>query len=363
MMGDEGGMVMRIKASGFALAVVLSGCMHIVAAVAGTPVGLRINTSHGLGNARGAVMDAGLKLSTEVDVTASSPYDGRPFLPPNQFMADARNAGAIILSSSFSGWDYIFDSAGYLQLTHNEMLHVFAYEPRKKQPLNVPPPAVFVTVNRIGGLTGDGVEFGVPTDYMNGKGQSTTPSGVTAQLAGLIASLKYLHQEWNWFDIKAALRGTASNYTKGYDPQKYGYGTVDFHAANALKESSKLPLFAPAAIVRRQRDNQVDFFVNSFMQSRRQMDVLFKFSLPPSVTLKELSLADITGMGGQQLFIGDLSTTSNFISYRVHHDEKVYFVWFTKDEDGMFSRIEPYSIIGPVKLTSKQQLYGPRVKP
>ena len=356
-------MVMRIRASIVALAVLLSGCMPIVAAVAGTPVGLRINTSHGLGNARGAVMDAGLKPSTEVDVTASSPYDGRPFLSPNQFITDAKNVGATILSSSFSGWDYIFDSAGYLQLAHNKMLHVFAYEPRKKQPLNVPPPAAFVTVNRIGGLTGDGIEFGVPTDYMNGRGQSTTPSGVTAQMAGLIASLKYLHPEWNWFDIKAALRGTAANYTTGYDPQKYGYGTIDFHAANALKESANLPHFAPAAVVRRQSDNQIDFHVNSFRQSRRQTDVLFRFLQPPAVTLKELSLADITAMGGQQLFIGDLSTTSNFISYRVHHDEKVYFVWFTKDAEGMFSRIEPYSIIGPIKLTSKQQLYGPRVKP
>lgn len=253
------GLNMRKKASFFALAVMVSGCVHIAVAVAGTVVGLRINTSHGLENATGAVMDAGLKLSTNVDVTASSPYNGRPFLPPNQFIADAKKARATILSSSFSGWDYIFDSAGYLQLTHNEMLHVFAYEPRKKQPLNVPPPAAFVTVNRIGGLSGDGIEFGVPTDYMNGKGQSTSPSGVTAQLAGLIASLKYLHPEWNWFDIKAALRGTASNYPNGYDPQKYGYGAIDFHAANALKESSNLPLFAPAAVVRKQRDNQIDF--------------------------------------------------------------------------------------------------------
>jgi hypothetical protein len=354
---------MRIKAAILLLAILASGCIHFAAGV-GTPVGLRINTSHGLENARGSVIDAGLSLLTEVNVSASSSHDGTPFLPPDKFIADAKKAGASILSSSFSGWDYTFDPIGYLQLTGNDMVHVFAFEPRKKQPLNSPPPAAFVTVNKIGGLTGDGIEFGVPADYMHGKGQSTYPSGVTAQLAGLMASLKYQHPEWNWFDIKAALRATASNYPTGYDSKKYGFGTIDYHAANALKDGLKLPLFAPAAVAIRKQENRIDFLVNSFRQSRRETDVLFKFFLPPTVTLKELTLADISARGGQQLYSGDLSTTSNFISYKVNQDETVYFVWFTKGVDGMFSRIEPYSIIGPLRLTTKkQQLYGPRLKP
>ncbi len=325
-----------------------------LAAVAGKPVGLRINTSHGLGNAKGAVMDAGLKLSTDVNISASSPYDGRPFLTPKQFIDDAKIVGATILSSSFSGWEYTFDSAGYLQLTQNEMVHVFAYEPTKKQPRNVPPPAAFVTVNKIGGVTGDGIEFGVTTDYMNGKGQSTYPSGVTAQLAGLMASLRHLHPDWNWFDIKAALRATASNFANGYDPDRYGYGTIDYHAANGLKDASKLPLFPPSAVVRRQQGNQIIFQINSFKQSRRFGDALFKFPLPPTLTRKELTLGDITAMAGLQVYSGNPLVLSNLIAYKANHDETVYFVWFTKDADGMFSRIEPYSIIGPVKLTSKK---------
>jgi hypothetical protein len=215
-----------------ALAVIACLCLpHFVGAA--SPVRLRINTSHGLSNARGAVIDAGLS-SSEVLVTPSSPDNGKLFLPPDKFMEDARSVGATILSSSFSGWDYLFDSKEYLQLTANGMLHVYAYEPRKPQPPGVPPPATFATVNKLGGTTGGGVEFGVPTDYMHGKGQSGSPSGVTAQAAGLLACLKYRHPSWNWFDVKAALRATAANYPTGYDQHSYGYGAINFEDANAF---------------------------------------------------------------------------------------------------------------------------------
>jgi hypothetical protein len=331
---------------------------------AGTQIRLRINTSHGLENAKGAVADAGLKPETEVSVTPSSPYNGRPFLPPDQFIGDARTIGATILSSSFSGWRSIYDSALYLKLTGNGMVHVYAYVPQQTQPPNTPPPASFVTVNRIGGATGDGIEFGVPATYMHGKGQSTTSSGVTAQLAGLMACLKYLHPAWNWFDIKAALRATASNYATGYDPQKYGYGSIDYPSANALADAATLPLFAPAAVVFPQKGNHLFFCVNSFKQSRRATDVLFKFQTPPVPHLKELTLTEIIAMGGRQVFSGDLSTTGNVYPYRVTRDETAYFVWFTEDAQGMFSRIERYSIIGPVKLTlNLRLLYGPRLIP
>ncbi|MDP2104937.1 MAG: hypothetical protein Q8J76_02995, partial [Desulfobulbaceae bacterium] len=166
-------------------------------------VHLRINTMHGFKNAQGAVLDTGLHLGTEVSVTASSKHNGTPFLPPDQFVDDAKAVGATILSSSFSNWDYSYDSEGYEKLTDNGMIHVFAYEPRHPQPWNAPPPAAFATVNKIGAQSGGGIEFGVPSTYMEGKGRSNTPSGVTAQLAGLMACLKYLHPTWNWFDIKA----------------------------------------------------------------------------------------------------------------------------------------------------------------
>jgi hypothetical protein len=324
-------------------------------ATAAQPVGLRINTTHGLSNAKGAVLDAGLKLTSEVFVSASSQTDGTPFLPPDKLMADAKTVGATILSSSFSGWHAALDSISYLQLTANSMVHVYAYEPTKPQPKKNPPPAVFVTVNKIGGKSGDGIEFGVPATYMNGKGMSSTPSGVTAQLAGLMACLKYLHPSWNWFDVKAALRSTAANYATGYAPDRYGYGTIDYQKANALTDASQLPLFAPAAVTfttKQQTGDQINFFVNSFKQSRRTTDALFKFSTPPAVHLHELTLPEITALGGTWVFSGDLSKTRNIYTYKASAAENSYFVWFTVDSKGSYSRIEPYSIIGPIKLVN-----------
>jgi len=63
-----------------------------------------------------------------------------------------------------------------------------------------------------------------------------------------------------------------------------------------------------------------------------------------------LTLPEITALGGTLVFSGDLSKTSNIYSYKAITTETVYFVWFTVDANGTYSRIEPYSIIGPVTL-------------
>jgi len=350
------------KASYLLLAAVLiTGLAH--SPVAGSPVRLRVNTSHGLENARGAVADAGMNLDSEVSVTPSSPDNGQSFLPPDRFLADGESVGATILSSSFSGWDYLFDSVLYTRLAGKGMLHVYAYVPKSAQPDNAPPPAAFATVNRIGGKTGGGIEFGVPDGYMNGKGGSTSSSGAAAQLAGLMACLKFSHPSWNWFDVKAALRSTASNYATGYDPRNFGYGTLDYPAANGLRDAAALPLFPPAVVLLPQRGNSLRFFVNSFRQSRRVADVLFKFAAPPSRQMKELTLAEISALGGQLVFSGDPPVRSNIFSYRVTADETAFFVWLAKSAHDRFSRIESYSIIGPVVLKFVvPPIYGPRLK-
>ena len=339
-----------------ALSLCLTQC-----AAAEVPVRLRINTSHGLDNAKGAVLDAGLKLSWEVQVTPSSSGESG-YLAPDRFIEDGKSVGATILSSSFSGWQSSFDSVLYQKLTENSMVHVYAYEPRRPQPENAPPPAAFATVNRIGRMTGHGIEFGVPAAYMHGKGQDSTPSGVTAQLAGLMACLKFQHPEWNWFDVKAALRSTAANFPTGYNPGNYGYGAINYPGANALHDAKTLPLFAPAAVVHPQQGEALSFSINPFQQSRRVADALFKFKAPPAPRNEELSLSQIVALGGQLLVIGDFVKTGNMANYRVTKEETAYFVWLTSDAGGKFSRIEPYSILGPVHLKAPAR-YGPRLKP
>ena len=339
--------------------VMLFLCLSQAAAGVDTAVRLRINTSHGLGNARGAVLDAGLKLDSEVLVTPSSSGNS-PYLTPDQLIDDGKRVGATILSSSFSGWQTFYDSAFYSKLTMNGMVHVYAYVPSRPQPENAPPPAAFVTVNKIGGKTGNGIEFGVPAGYMRGKGQGTTPSEATAQLAGLMACLKYQHPDWNWFDVKAALRATASNYQTGYNSHTYGYGTIDYFSANALGNATTLPLFPPATVLLKHQNGILYFSVNSFLQSRRVADALFKFTLPPPPGTKELTLSEITALGGQLIVSGDYTATGNTARYRVITEETAYFIWFTKDAGGTYSRIEPYSVLGPVHLIPPT-LAGPRI--
>jgi hypothetical protein len=327
-------------------------------AAAGSPVRARINTSHGLENALGAVKDVGLSVTTDVIVTPSSEFNGRPFLPPDKFILDAQSVHATILSSSFSGWDYRFDTQLYKKLTEHDLVHVYAYEPGKTQPSNAPPPAAFVTVNLYGGKTGGGIEFGIPRGYMNSHGQSDTPSGVTAQLAGLMASLKYNHPDWNWFDIKAALRTTASNFPTGYNSGKSGYGAIDFQAAHALTDSSHFPLFPPAALMRPAKNNTVVFAINSFKQKRRVADALFKFRMRPFPMLKDLTLAELTALGGKLLFTGDHSETTNSLTVQLASNEMTFFVWLSKDSTGKYSRIESYSILGPLLFTPEKTTVG-----
>jgi len=344
------------------LGLVLVGLAAIfMPAAAGSPVRLRINTTHGLENALGAVKDAGLSVTTDVIVTPSSEFNGRPFLPPDKFLLNARAAQATIMSSSFSNWNYLYDTAMYQVLSKNGLVHVYAYEPRKRQPSGAPPPAVFVTVNLYGGRTGDGIEFCVPKKYMNGLGQSDTPSGATAQLAGLMACLKFNHPHWNWFDIKAALRATSSNFLTGYNPNKWGYGAIDYRSANALTDSAQLPLFPPATVMGAKGSDTVVFAINAFKQTRRAADALFIFNLRPIPTQKELSLDELNAMGGRLIFAGARLETENLCSVRLTGNLPAYFVWLTKDSKGRYSRIEPYSILGPVQLVhAKVPLYGPR---
>lgn len=182
---------------------------------------------------------------------------------------------------------------------------------------------------------------------MQGKGKSSTASGVTAQLAGLMACLKYRHPSWNWFDVKGALRMTASNYPTGYDAQKYGYGAINFEKATALGNEAHLALFAPAAIILGQTRRRVLFKINPFKQSRRFTDVVFKFTKRPKPTQKELTLEEITAMGGRYLYASYLYKEGSSYTYQATKGETAYLVWFTQDASLKFSRIEPYGIFGP----------------
>ncbi|HIJ96730.1 MAG TPA: hypothetical protein HPP94_13530 [Desulfuromonadales bacterium] len=104
--------------------------------------------------------------------------------------------------------------------------------------------------------------------------------------------------------------------------------------------------------MRTSRNNTVIFAINSYKQTRRTADALFRFRMRPIPTLKELTLAELSAMGGQLLFSGDRSVSTNSYAVQIPNDEMSHFVWLSRDARGVYSRIEPYSILGPVLFTA-----------
>jgi hypothetical protein len=113
---------------------------------------------------------------------------------------------------------------------------------------------------------------------------------------------------------------------------------------------AQLPLFAPAAVIIGKMGDRLIFRINPFRQTRSFTDVVFKFTMRPNPHLKELTLAEITAMGGRYLFSGYLYKDAPTYSYRMIRGETAYLVWFTLDSSLKFSRIEEYSIFGPITL-------------
>jgi hypothetical protein len=75
-----------------------------------------------------------------------------------------------------------------------------------------------------------------------------------------------------------------------------------------------------------------------------------------------LTLNDITALGGSYLFSSYLSREKTTYIHRLSPTESTYFVWFTQDRHGNYSRIEPYSILGPFTGSASNQAGAPPAK-
>ena len=99
------------------------------------------------------------------------------------------------------------------------------------------------------GITGQagsgwGAEFSLSASDPN----ATSFSGANAAFTGYLAALKYLHPTASWFDIKAALRQTAANWSTGWSSTTWGYGTINpfgTGSADALLTSGTIYLQPP----------------------------------------------------------------------------------------------------------------------
>lgn len=183
---------------------------------------------------------------------------------------------------------------------------------------------------------------------------STSPSlsELTARSAGLLISVRHDNPTWNWFDVKAAIRQTASNWDTGYDDANYGFGNVYYASSTALSANDILlqPPIAKASVSGVY--DQLTFTLYPFKQTRRVKEVLFMFDNDPGFQGNELSFSDIvTTLGGIKVNEYTDTTATTTITATSTAFSNKYFVWFTSDntDDSIasFSRIDTYSVLGP----------------
>ncbi|HEY0340641.1 MAG TPA: hypothetical protein VGC34_07555 [Steroidobacteraceae bacterium] len=203
--------------------------------------------------------------------------------------------------------------------------------------------------NSNNGGTGWGIEFGLSANYF---GLDTSEdSWVSAEMAGFLAALQYEHSDWHWFDIKAALRQTASNWATGYSHSAFGYGFVAWINANAISSPANLYLQPPGMSVLN-LGSSLAITLYPFRQTRRSFEVVYRVSSSYKWPLKnEYTSADIAAAGGTLLYTSNGSDNIPHFMYWAAAAGTVNLVAFTSDGLGNYSRVEEFSVV-PAVLTA-----------
>ena len=251
-----------------------------------------------------------------------------------------------IYTTSFTG--YRGDTISkYNQFDGIDLVHNYAFTVSTDSP----PPIYYTAPGGTAFGSKSGVEWTIDGTEITFSTTSPTLSELTARNSGLLASVRHDHPAWSWFDVKAALRQTASNWATGYDDTTYGFGNAFYSSSTALADNEIL-LQPPVAEVSTTTFGQIEFTLYPYKQTRRVKEVLFQFPSDPGFQADELSLADITTTlsGTKVMEYSDTTATSTLKPFYTSVTDD-YFVWFTADNatDSVanFSRIDTYSVLGP----------------
>lgn len=191
------------------------------------------------------------------------------------------------------------------------------------------------------GATGWGIEFALSASY---KGLNTTEdSWDSAAMAGFYAAFTNQHPTWNFFDIKAAFRQTASNWSTGYDASVYGYGILDYDSATAITSTGSLYLQPPGMTVTPHFGYAIILLL-PYRQTRRSHEVVY--SVNPSYVFpvkNEYTFSDITASGGTLLYTSNGTDIEPMYTYMPVVNGNVSFIAFTTDGLGNYSSIQKFS--------------------
>jgi hypothetical protein len=242
----------------------------------------------------------------------------------------------------------VADDSSYYQFLVNsgEILSLgFAIQVGGAQPAGTAPPTSTVTAsapNSSNGGTGWGIEFGLSSYYYNLD--TTEDSWVSAEMAGFLAALKYEHPMWTWFDVKAALRQTASNWATGYSHAAYGYGYIAWINANFISSPSQLYLQPPGMSVV-SHGSSLSVSLYPYRQTRRVNEVVYTVSPTYKWPVKnEYASADLAASGGTLIYTSNGTDTIPQFTYQPGTAGTVGVVAFTDDGAGHYSRVEEFSV-------------------
>jgi hypothetical protein len=211
-----------------------------------------------------------------------------------------------------------------------------------------------------------GVEFSIPVNWTPisatyGSMAVKDPSSSQNAMQVVLAALKMRNPGWTWFDIKAALRQTASNWSTGYAPYNsstggYGYGDISWGGALTISRTSALYLQPPGMRIQ----NHVSYATITlypFRQTRRGYEVLY--SVDPSYNWPRGCGGH--GMNGCEYTAVDLGKAGIKVSNPMYSSQPVAglitpmyfyvpavkgvvtFIAFTTDGGGNYSRVESFS--------------------
>jgi hypothetical protein len=297
----------------------------------------------------------GVKIAADMTATSST--------TDPTFVADATNSGRTnytittsavtnnapynVLSNPLSGYTYSVDMGNYAALLAGSIVNNWSYSPSSALPTSTPPPVSASTVSPSfgGGTTGGGIEFGMTSAYLGLP--TSTAFDVASSMAGILVAMQYNHPTWNWFDIKGALRQTASNWATGYDRTNYGYGNVGYTAATAISAPSAIYLQPPGMTVAN-GGSTATITLYPYRQTRRVKEAIYSVSAAYTWPVKnEYTAADIATSGATLLYTSNGTDVTPVFNYAAGATGTVTFIAFTVDNATLgsanFSRAEPFS--------------------
>jgi hypothetical protein len=261
-----------------------------------------------------------------------------------------------IITQSSTGYNLLtYDQNNYNTLETNSVLYMTAYCGGPGSGDAYPPVAVSTILpnyapslasNSCGYATG--IEFSMSQNY---KGLDTnSPSGTTASMAGLFQVLAQNHPTWTWGDRKAALRQTASNWTSGYvgfnaSGPAFGFGNVNYDAANGLSSTANIYLQAPGMRILNY-SYYASITIYPFVTTRRAKEVVYIGGTWPSASsINEMTATQIASAGGTKIFDDGGATGAQTFSYAPVVTGSATFTAITLDSLGNGSRVESYNMV------------------